>query len=404
MTSSLDFLSRSDIYAAQYSGGAHQGLIDRIVDWVISAVTGTDRKHIVDLVNDLCSKDSNKASAACDKLRDMLGEDQRLYFTHGEDGYGNLFTEFHPPIYNATITVDRGPAGHMSHYVIDNAFRSGGAEQTVLDAYFPYHGSDRDLAQPLISSLFNPYSTDASKFQSARALASMKDTCLSHRVTVNGSNSVDIDFGLQPLINNFSLKMDHMEVNKTLMHQCIMEGVAEDLRTTQPLFQLLADIKRDDYYCDGVLVSIRDNPMDSIDDFVSPLKNAGATPEQIEVLTTVATQRVYGMILPSLTWDKSPMIPSTSPHGGESKFEASFEGHDNSVRLYITRRLDVCAGLPTRLTEADVDCHYEMMQDDSSPIVKSLETKIALRINRAGGIQIIGDPTYTYNPNVPSAH
>lgn len=401
MANSLDFLSRGDIYAAQYNGGAHMGLIDRLIDWIISAVTGVDRRIVIDLVNDLCSKDHLKASIACDKLRDMLGEDEGIYFTHGEDEHGNFFTEFHPPIYGASVTVDRGPAGHMSHYVIHSSFRSDDAAKTVLDAYFPFYGEDRALAEPLISNLLNPYATDTSKFQSARGLAAMKGTYLSHRVNVNGLDSVEVDFGLQPLVKNFSLKMERMGINKALMWECIMNGVKEDMKTMQPLAQLAADMPRDSYYSEGVLVPDHADPMAAIHDFVGPLEAAGATPAQIEVLTTVATQRTYGMILPALTWEKSPMIPSTSPHGGESRFEAFWEPHNNSVMLYITRRLDVCAGLGFRLTEEDVDCHYEMMQDPSSPIVKSLQVNIELRINRHGGVQVMGTPYYTYNPRVP---
>lgn len=202
-------------------------------------------------------------------------------------------------------------------------------------------------------------------------------------------------------MKNFSLKMESMGIDRAVMQKCIMEGVQDDLREMKPLAQLSADIPRDAYYSQGAIVSSHADPMVAIQDFVGPLEAAGATPTQMEVLTTVATQRVYGMILPSLNWDKSPMIPSTSPHGGEAKFEAFWEAHDKSVRLYITRRQDVCAGLATRLTEADVDCHYEMMSDPSSPIVKSLSINLCLRINRAGGIQVIGDPAYAYNPRVP---
>lgn len=398
----VDFLTRSDIYDAQYCGGAHQGLIDRIVDWVVSAISGTDRKEVVNLVNDLCSKDAGKARAACDKLRDLLGYDNDTYFSHGEDDHGNLYTEFHPPVYEgASVTINRGPAGHMSHYVVANEFRSDSPQQSALDAYFPHFGAERDQAEVAINTLLSPYATDASKFQAARDLAAMKDTYLSHRVTVNGAASVEVDFGLQPLVKNFSLKMERMAIDKGLMWECITNGVQEDLEALEPCAQLQADIVRDDYYVEGQLISIPSNPLYAVAAFAAPLEQAGATDVQLDVLATVATQRVYGMILPALTWDKSPMIPSTSTVGGESKYEVFWEAHDKSVRLYITRRLDVCSGLATRLTEADVDCHYEMMQDPGTPIVKSLEIKIALKINKSGGIQIMGDPSYTYNPNIP---
>lgn len=401
----IDFITPSDLQAAQ-AGSMRSSIIDRIIDWLSDHIGGTNRLAVVECFNGMFSDSAEVRNKSCDELRDLLGYKAAHLFTHGVDENGQFFTEFQPNIYGCDpIRILRGQAGDKAEYVISRGFVDQEPQSAILDAYFPVHNSARLAASKAISTMMDRYATDFAKRDAFTDLHEIASQELKGRMSRTPAGSISANFGLMPLAENFKLDRCKMDIDREAMVELLNAGVAKDIEEMEPLHQLAADLPRDAYYFDTVPVNAGSNPTNAAKNLVRALKFNGASDAQIDALTTVATQRMYGMILGALSWTRNgehvAMIPSTSSHGGMSRFDIFFNAIDMTITVHHSRKQDICAGLGGLISDYDVENHFEAMQEEFSASVKSTETEFNLRILPNGSIDVIGTPIYAYNPEVP---